>query len=290
MALVAAALGLVSCSDKGYWDEYQPEGVEYAIITSNSTVTLTSDKPTAAPVTITFSRGTTVGEQALPVSLTSDSPLVTPTGASTVTFADGSSEASYTVSFTTDFDNVPLFNPEAVVTLTLGDAVMSPASASAWTATITFQNSAMLGEATLQSQLLNFKDNGAAQGSGVVEKGVRVCMPEETTVLVFEAPYAAGCDVAIAMDTDSDKKLVAVNWDETYSLTDNGMQQIFTDPVKGPVYIFWDEAATTVTGKSITMAFMAVVLDASGNPEPYDADSATWNEVYEMPAGWNETK
>jgi len=281
MALAAAALSLGSCSDKGYWDGYQPEGVEYAIITSNSTVTLTPDKPTAAPIVITFSRGTTVGEQTVPVVLNTDSPLVVPTGASSLTFADGSSEAFYTVGFTTDFDNVPLFNPEAVVTVSLGDVTMSPSSASVWKASITFENSEVLGEATLKSQLINYKDNGGTPGAAIVEKAVQVCVPKETSILVFESPYAAGYNVALALDS----KFSYVDWDAT---NDMGMQPIFEDPTKGTVYMFWDEAATSVSDTKITMSFIAVTLDLAGNPELYDADGFTWTEEYEMPAGWNE--
>lgn len=79
-AALAAPVILSSCSDKGYWDEYVPAEVEYAIITANQSYTLNPDSKSIAPFTLLVTRGTTVGDVSVPLTVTTDASYLSATG------------------------------------------------------------------------------------------------------------------------------------------------------------------------------------------------------------------
>lgn len=155
-AALAAPVLFSSCSDKGYWEEYVPDGVEYAIITANQSYTLNPESKGIAPFTLLITRGTTAGDVSVPVSVISEKAYLKASAPATVDFVDGSSEAYITVSFAPDFDAAPWFNPTDSLMVKLGTESIAPSGSGEWKAKVTFANSAEVGKAQLKSQLLGY--------------------------------------------------------------------------------------------------------------------------------------
>ena len=94
MALVAMAAVIASCSDDGYWEKYQEDGVKYSFTQATQNNSLDA---TATEVTVQVTRSTTKGSVELPITVeTENTELKCP---ATVTFADGSAVADYTITF-----------------------------------------------------------------------------------------------------------------------------------------------------------------------------------------------
>lgn len=105
MAVVALIIGATACDDKGYWEPYNPEGIQYSFIQSDVTdefpMNLTADERI---FTIPVRRSTTEGEATLNLKLSSNgSASYTPEemfGApDSVVFENGSAQAEIIVTF-----------------------------------------------------------------------------------------------------------------------------------------------------------------------------------------------
>lgn len=90
-----SAMMLASCSEGKYWDEPSDAGQVYAFPKPVETVSVPADGTIPSCYDVTITRNNNGGEVTVPVSFTSNSPLLT--GASSVTFAAGSSSAVYKI-------------------------------------------------------------------------------------------------------------------------------------------------------------------------------------------------
>lgn len=282
-AALAAPVILSSCSDKGYWEEYVPAGVEYAIISADQSYTLNPDSKTIAPFTLLVTRGTTVGDVSLPLSVTSDAAYLGASAPATVDFADGSSEAYITVTFAPDFDAAPWFNPTATVALTLGTESISPAAKGVWEATVSFANSVEVGSAQLKSQLLGYVRNGGAPGASVVDTTVTVWTKAvDKTYFMVENPYGSK-EQPHSLDLVLDEDWQAIDWAATEA--DCDLQTILNvTGTKAPVYMTWGGQDSQVTAGGLELKFYTVSnADGTG----YWPSQYQWVETYTLPEGWN---
>ncbi len=119
MALAIMISTLTSCSDKGYWDEYVPEGPEYSFEQATPKFTTKETNPT---VTVNVIRSTTKGAATVEITATKVSEGVTvPTS---VTFEDGKNCAPLDIKLT---NGIP--GPAYTATLSFGkDVAMSPSA------------------------------------------------------------------------------------------------------------------------------------------------------------------
>lgn len=282
-AALAAPVILSSCSDKGYWEEYVPAGVEYAIISADQSYTLNPDSKTIAPFTLLVTRGTTVGDVSLPVTVTTDAAYLGASAPATVDFADGSSEAYITVTFAPDFDAAPWFNPSASVAVALGTESIAPSAKGLWEAEVTFANSVEVGTATLKSQLLGYLKDGGAPGSSVVETTVSIwTQATDKAHFMIENPYGSE-DQPHALDIVLDENWQAIDWAATDA--DCNMQTILNvADTKAPVYLTWGGQDSEVTPAGITLKFYTV-SDNAGTV--YWPSQYQWVETYTLPEGWN---
>lgn len=283
-AALAAILTLSSCSDKGYWEEFVPDGVQYGILSADQSYTLNGPTSTIAPFTVMVSRGTTQGAVSLPVSVVTDQIFLLASAPATVDFADGSSEAYITVTLTPDYDMAPYFNPVASVQLQLGTDKIAPSATGEWNATVTFANSKEIGTATLTSQLLAYLGNGGTPGAAVVEKEVTVwAKAADPACLMIENPYGTEAQPH-TLDLVLDEAWQTIDWTATDAL---GTQALFnTGTDNAPVYLSWGDQSSEITADGMTLKFYTVTgSDGTGFfPSQYQ-----WVEHYKMPEGWNAT-
>lgn len=90
-----ATLMLASCSEGQYWDGPSDPGAVYAFPKPTETVSIPADASVPSTYEVTMMRNTSAGAVTVPVTFTSNSPLLT--GDSSVSFADGSKEAKYVI-------------------------------------------------------------------------------------------------------------------------------------------------------------------------------------------------
>lgn len=110
---------LTSCSDKGYWDEYVPEGIEYSFEQANLKLTTGDKNPV---LTVNVIRSTTKGAATLDIVATKVSEGVNVPA--TVTFEDGKNVAPLTVSLS---NGVP--GPSYTATIGFAEGVtLSPSA------------------------------------------------------------------------------------------------------------------------------------------------------------------
>ncbi|MDE6192021.1 MAG: hypothetical protein K2G47_10440 [Muribaculum sp.] len=282
-AALAAPVILSSCSDKGYWDEYVPTDVEYAIITANQSYTLNPNSTKISPVTLLVSRGTTVGDVSMPVKVTSDVPYLTASAPATVNFTDGSSQSELTVNITADFDAAPWFNPVDSVSISLDTEHIAPSSKGVWKAKVTFANSLEVGTAQLKSQLLAYLKNGGAPGAAVVDTTVSVWARSiDPGYLMIQNPYGTK-ELPHALDLVLDEDWQMIDWNATEALCD--IQTIFnTGSSNAPVYMTWGGQDSEVGPDGLTLKFYTVTnTDGTG----YFPSQYQWVETYTLPEGWN---
>lgn len=282
-AALAAPVILSSCSDKGYWDEYVPAEVEYAIITANQSYTLNPDSKSIAPFTLLVTRGTTVGDVSVPLTVTTDASYLSATAPVTVDFTDGSSEAYVTVNFAPDFDAAPWFNPEASVTVALGTQSIAPSSKGKWTASVTYANSVEVGTAQLKSQLLAWLKDGGTPGAATVDTSVTIwARADNQSYFMIENPYGTK-ELPHSLDLVLDEDWQMIDWEATETLCD--IQTIFnTGDSKAPVYMTWGGQDSEVGADGLTLKFYTVTnADGTG----YFPSQYQWTETFVMPEGWN---
>lgn len=91
-----AAVAFVSCSEGKYWNEPSTVSEVYAFAKPSETLSIPADSQIPTSFDVTISRNTTAGDATVPVEFKSNSPLLT--GPSQISFASGSSSATYTIS------------------------------------------------------------------------------------------------------------------------------------------------------------------------------------------------
>lgn len=282
-AALAAPVMLSSCSDKGYWEEYVPASVEYAILSADQSYTLNPDSKTIAPFSLLVTRGTTVGDVSLPLTVSSDVAYLTATAPASVDFADGSSETYITVNLTPDFDAAPWFNPAGTVTVALGTESIAPSAKGKWTANVQFANSVSVGTAELKSQLLAYIKNGGNPGDATVDTTVTIwARAIDPAYLMIENPYGTKA-LPHSLDLVLDEDWQEIDWAATSALCDN--QVIFnTGSGNAPVYLNWGGQDSQVTDNGLDLKFYTVSnADGTG----YWPSQYQWVETYKLPEGWN---
>lgn len=285
-AALAAPVLLSSCSDKGYWEEYVPDGVEYAIITANQSYTLNPESKGIAPFTLLITRGTTAGDVSVPVSVISEKAYLKASAPATVDFVDGSSEAYITVSFAPDFDAAPWFNPTDSLMVKLGTESIAPSGSGEWKAKVTFANSAEVGKAQLKSQLLGYIKKGGTPGAAVVDTTVTVwARAVNPSYFMIENPYGTK-EMPHSFDLVLDEEWQAIDWATTE--IDCDIQTILnTDSSNAPVYMVWGGRDSQVTEAGLDLKFYTVSnADGTG----YWPSQYQWVETFALPEGWNAVK
>lgn len=94
IALAAVATTFASCSDEGKWDAYNAEEETYSFAQGSSTLSYTAGN-VPAEIKVELYRSSNVGSVTLPITFESADGVLT--GASSVTFAEGSNVAEYAV-------------------------------------------------------------------------------------------------------------------------------------------------------------------------------------------------
>lgn len=122
----AVAAMLTSCDDKGYWEPFDAEGDQYSFITTSISRNYKRSKSSEGKnpyFVFTLRRASNVGESTIDLTLTSSSdafkyfswvpaegeegtPLTTADLIPTVTFADGSYDATFILEYTKGYRNV----------------------------------------------------------------------------------------------------------------------------------------------------------------------------------------
>lgn len=106
LAVVALIIGATACDDKGYWEPFTPEGVQYSFITPKLTEEFPLNSPAAERTyTLTLRRSTSEGEATvnLKVGAAVNSNKYKPEdifiAPESVTFADGEYATEVVVTF-----------------------------------------------------------------------------------------------------------------------------------------------------------------------------------------------
>ncbi len=105
LAVVALIIGATACDDKGYWEPYNPEGIQYSFVNETLDQEFPMNVPAAERIyTIPVRRSTSVGEATLALTLGSNGnasykPSDMFEAPDTVVFADGESTAEVIVTF-----------------------------------------------------------------------------------------------------------------------------------------------------------------------------------------------
>lgn len=94
--LILSGLALGACSEGKYWDEPSNPGKVFAFEKPAETISVAANDEFPSTIDIVISRNTDAGEVTVPVTFTSNDDLIT--GPASVTFANGSYTATYTVS------------------------------------------------------------------------------------------------------------------------------------------------------------------------------------------------
>ena len=130
MALAIMLSVLTSCSDKGYWDEYTPDGVEYSFEQATLNVETADKNPT---VNVNVLRSTTSGSAT--INLVAKNVTTGVTVPTSVTFEDGKNMATVAISLT---NGVP--GPAYKATVALAeDVATSPSGVASCTCSISIE-------------------------------------------------------------------------------------------------------------------------------------------------------
>ena len=90
-----AAVAFTSCSDEGYWEQYEMTETQYSFDQTKQSFSLTA-ADSLPSVKVALSRSTNKGEATLPLNISFSSPILS-VADSSVTFADGSYTAELVV-------------------------------------------------------------------------------------------------------------------------------------------------------------------------------------------------
>lgn len=75
MMTVVAAAALTSCSDKGYWEQYEMTETQYSFDQTKQSFSLTAADALPS-VKVALSRSTNKGEATLPLNISFSSPIL----------------------------------------------------------------------------------------------------------------------------------------------------------------------------------------------------------------------
>lgn len=94
--LILSGLALGACSEGQYWDEPSNPGKVFAFEKPAETISIPANDDFPSTIDVVVSRNSNEGEATVPVTFTSSDDLIT--GPASVTFANGSYTATYTIS------------------------------------------------------------------------------------------------------------------------------------------------------------------------------------------------
>lgn len=144
---------LTSCDDKGYWEPFNAEGDQYSFITTKIARNYkrsTSSEGKNPYYVYTLRRATDQGESTIAINVKGTdtalgyfsyvpaegeegTPLTTPDFVPTVTFADGSYEATFILEYTNGYRRIVTTTS---ITLSFDSELKSPGGANSATATV----------------------------------------------------------------------------------------------------------------------------------------------------------
>lgn len=105
LAVVALIIGATACDDKGYWEPFNPEGIQYSFVNDAENEQFPMNVPAAERIyTIPVRRSTSEGEATLNLKVSASGtssydPADMFDCPETVTFEDGKSQAEIIVTF-----------------------------------------------------------------------------------------------------------------------------------------------------------------------------------------------
>ena len=164
MAFAAASFGLAACSTDGYWDEAPQSALTtYTFVQSSNSYSVSASEP-MTQIPVSLCRSTTKGEETLPVTVESESDVLS--GPDTVTFQDGENVATYYV----EVGNAEV-GVEYTATLSISEDVTSTAGKSSMTVSYTVNyNWVSAGSATFYNYWFESLD----EDGNIVADGVKV--------------------------------------------------------------------------------------------------------------------